>query len=183
MKWYIPILRFFYRLIWGDKDLMPDIQYDTRPPPPLPAPVVPPEPESTPVPEPEPEKPPEINYGKWKKLVKAIIAVESGGYDHAIGDKHLVDRAYGPMQIRRPVCIDVNNAYQKSLKPADMLGNRQLSIDTFYDYMALYATDKRLGRPVTDQDRARIWNGGPSGWNRPTTAGYWAKVKKVIDTL
>lgn len=138
-----------------------------------------------PVPEPEPEveEPTAYNYGKFKKLVQALIAVESGGYDKAIGDKHLVDRAYGCLQIRKPVCIDVNNIYGKSLKPQDMLGNRQLSIDTFYDYMAIYATEKQLGRPVTDQDRARIWNGGPSGYQRLTTVGYWAKVKKVIDTL
>src|SRR5690242_10700639 len=31
-------------------------------------------------------------------LIEAIIAQESEGDDHAIGDRHLTDHAYGPMQ-------------------------------------------------------------------------------------
>ena len=46
--------------------------------------------------------------------------------------------------------------------------------------MGIYATEKRLGRPVTDQDRARIHNGGPNGWKSPATIGYWSKVKKFL---
>jgi hypothetical protein len=47
--------------------------------------------------------------------------------------------------------------------------------------MARYATSKRLGRPVTDQDRARIWNGGPNGYKKKATLGYWAKVRKELN--
>jgi hypothetical protein len=46
--------------------------------------------------------------------------------------------------------------------------------------MKLWATEKKIGRPITDQDRARIWNGGPTGWKRDTTLGYWSKVKKEL---
>lgn len=127
-----------------------------------------------------PKKPQGIDYGPWPELVKAIIQVESGGLDNVIGDHHLADKAYGCMQIRKPVCIDVNRAYGTSLTPEGMLGNRQLSIDTFYKYMSLYATTKLIGRAPTHQDRARIWNGGPSGWKRITTLAYWAKVEKHL---
>ena len=126
------------------------------------------------------QKPQGVDYGPWPDLVKAIIQVESGGLDTAIGDHHLADKAYGCMQIRKPVCIDVNRAYGTSLSPEGMLGNRQLSIDTFYKYMSLYATTKLIGRAPTDQDRARIWNGGPTGWKRITTLEYWAKVQRFL---
>jgi len=115
-----------------------------------------------------------------KTLVDALIQVESTGNDNAIGDLHLSDRAYGCLQIRKPVCIDVNNAFGTSYIPQDMLGNRKLSIEVFHKYMSLYATPKALGREVTDQDRARIWNGGPTGYKKSATVGYWAKVKKLL---
>lgn len=117
---------------------------------------------------------------KKKSLVEALIQVESGGNDKAIGDLHLIDKAYGCLQIRKPVCTDVNKALKTSYKAQDMLGNRSLSIQIFNAYMDLYATSKALGRPVTDQDRARIWNGGPSGWKRTSTKVYWDKVQKAL---
>jgi hypothetical protein len=46
--------------------------------------------------------------------------------------------------------------------------------------MAIYAKPERLGRTVTDEDRARIWNGGPTGYKRKTTKGYWGKVQKHL---
>lgn len=47
-------------------------------------------------------------------------------------------------------------------------------------YLGRYATASRIGRAVTDQDRARIWNGGPNGWNKQATVGYWNKVKQHL---
>lgn len=146
---------------------------------PVPAPV-----EEKPIPPPTP-KPQGIQYGPDAVLVKRLIQVESGGDDNAIGDKTLKDKAYGCLQIRRPVCTDVNRVYGSSLTPQMMLGNRQLSIETFYRYMSIYATSKRLGRAPTDEDRARIWNGGPSACfpgNRMYTATtpYWQKVRKGL---
>ncbi len=117
-----------------------------------------------------------------KSLVQALIQVESGGDDNAIGDKNLINKAYGSMQIRQPVCDDVNKIHGTNIKATDMLGRRELSIDTFNKYMAIYATEKQIGRKVTDQDRARIWNGGPTGWKRSTTLSYWTKVKKALES-
>ena len=113
-------------------------------------------------------------------LVEALIQVESGGNDYAVGDKQLVDRAYGCLQIRKPVCIDVNKALGTSYKPEDMLGDRKTSKVLYNAYMELYATPKALGRAVTDQDRARIWNGGPTGYKKTSTVEYWVKVQKAL---
>ena len=115
------------------------------------------------------------------KLVDAMIKVESGGDDWAVGDKHLIDKAYGCLQIRKPCVDDVNRVYKTTYTAQGMLGNRRASLDVFDKYLAIYATEKRLGRPVTDQDRARIWNGGPTGWKRSTTEGYWTKVNKHLN--
>ena len=115
-----------------------------------------------------------------KDLVSALIEVESQGNDNAIGDHHLADKAYGCLQIRKPCVDDVNRAFGTSYKAQDMLGNRELSKTIFERYMSLYATEKAIGRAVTDEDRARIWNGGPTGWKRSSTLSYWSKVKALL---
>lgn len=115
-----------------------------------------------------------------KTLVDAIIQVESAnstfpnGDDNAIGDLHLKDKAFGCMQIRKPVCIDVNKYYGTNRKPEDMLGDRALSIDTFNKYMDIYCKGK------SDEYKARVWNGGPLGYKKKSTEIYWQKVSKVL---
>ena len=34
---------------------------------------------------------------------------------------------------------------------------------------------------VTDEQRARIWNGGPRGMSKAATLPYWAKVQKELE--
>lgn len=119
-------------------------------------------------------------------LHRALMFVESKDNPWAIGDKHLAQKAYGILQIRQPAVDDLNRAYAKeiqkrwgkrTLRAEDFLGNPVLSVWAFERYTALYATPKLLGRAPTDQDRARIWNGGPSGWKRRSTLKYWQKVQ------
>ena len=50
-------------------------------------------------------------------------------------------------------------------------------------YMKRYATEKRLGRTVNMQDIARIHNGGPNGYRKDSTLGYWKKVKIQLRKL
>ena len=59
----------------------------------------------------------------------------------------------------------------------------KIAVDVFNKYMARYATEKQLKRTVTDQDIARIHNGGPSGWKRDTTLSYWRSVEKKMQLL
>ena len=49
--------------------------------------------------------------------------------------------------------------------------------------MKRYATEKRLGRTVNMQDIARIHNGGPNGYRKDSTLGYWKKVKIQLRKL
>jgi hypothetical protein len=115
----------------------------------------------------------------------AIMQVESGGNPNLTGDLHLADRAYGPMQIRQPVCDDVNAAYGTHFRAQDMLGYTAKCFAVFWLYMSIYATTTNLGRPPTNEDRARIWNGGPTAWNPSSklyvaTTPYWNKVRAFL---
>jgi hypothetical protein len=49
---------------------------------------------------------------------------------------------------------------------------------TFWDR---YATEKRLGRPVTNEDRARMHNKGPNGYKKDSSIPYWNKVKNILN--
>jgi hypothetical protein len=148
-----------------------------------PAPEVPVKPRETPPaatesPTPSPTLPQAPAPAGDEKLIAALIQVESQGNDNAIGDRSLADHAYGCLQIRKPVCDDVNRVYGKGIKAQDMLGNRALSIDTFRKYVGIY-------RCATDEEKARIWNGGPSAKRKGTamyaaTTIYWGKVKRLL---
>lgn len=118
-----------------------------------------------------------------KGLILLLIMVESGGNDLAVGDKNLKDKAYGALQIRQPVCDDVNRHFGTLYQAEQMLGNRKLSEKVCEKYLSIWATKARLGREATDEDRARIWNGGPNGWQKKSTLGYWAKVQKAKQKL
>ncbi|MEK7641815.1 MAG: transglycosylase SLT domain-containing protein [Patescibacteria group bacterium] len=114
------------------------------------------------------------------RLIAALIEVESHGNDHAIGDKHMNDKAYGALQIRKPCVDDVNQRLGTKHRAEDMLGNRSLSVQVCRTYLERYATRKALGREPSLEDMARIWNGGPKGWRKQSTLGYWSKVQKAL---
>ena len=60
------------------------------------------------------------------------------------------------------------------------MGDRALSEETMRRYMARYATPARLGRSVTQEDVARIFNGGPNGYKDSYTKRYWEMVKRYL---
>jgi len=114
------------------------------------------------------------------RLIAALIQVESRGNDRAIGDKKKKEKAYGCLQIRKPCVDDVNKHFGTKIKAEDCLGNRALSIWVCQNYLKLYATRERLGREPREQDRARIWNGGPNGYKISATNVYWSRVQKQL---
>jgi hypothetical protein len=109
-------------------------------------------------------------------LLAALLAVESGGNDHAIGDH---GRAIGALQIHAAVVADVNRIHGTRYTHAGMARRRDaVAVATLY--LGAYATQERIGRPVTDADRARIWNGGPDGWRKAATVGYAERVRREM---
>lgn len=120
-------------------------------------------------------------------LVDALIRQESSdkehpdGNDAAIGDIHLANKAYGPLQIREPYFTDARmflSSDDAALNAEACLGNRPLSIRVLNAYMNRYCKHSRLGRPITAEDIARIHNGGPNGWRSPATLGYWQELQR-----
>lgn len=115
-----------------------------------------------------------LNSVYSKDLVDAIHQVETGGRLGPVrGDG---GKALGPLQIHRVCWLDakVPGRYEDC---ADLSYSKRV----FAAYMERYATERRLGRPVTDEDRARIWNGGPNGYKKKATIKYWNKVKEYLN--
>ena len=111
-------------------------------------------------------------------LMSAIIAVESNGKANAIGDN---GQAYGILQVHKSVVQDVNRIYSLRHTHQDMFNpERAKQVFTLYTkyYGDLY--QKKAQQPATAEIIARIWNGGPNGYNNPATLKYWKKVKEAI---
>ena len=113
-------------------------------------------------------------------LQSAVWEVETGRCESSCpaGDN---GNAIGPLQIWECAFIDVQREGEVYSDCEDL----DFSLEVFQRYMKRYATEKRLGRPVTDENRAKIWNGGPRGvWAKGKKKikldKYWAKVKNVL---
>ena len=117
-----------------------------------------------------------VNAKPSDSLINAIIKVESNDNVNAIGDN---GKAVGCMQIWKVVVDDVNKVSKLKYNYNDRF-NKEKSIEIFKLYINKYATAKRLGRTPTDEDMARIWNGGPNGFKKAGTKQYWLKVKAEL---
>lgn len=121
-----------------------------------------------------------LSFGQVSdRFLNAIEQVESRGNANAVGDN---GRAFGCLQIWQAVVIDTNRITGTNYKHADAF-NRDKARAMARAYLNYYASKKRIGHAPTDQDYARIWNGGPSGHRKTATLGYWVKVKKELAKL
>ena len=109
-------------------------------------------------------------------LAAALILVESRGNDRAVGDG---GRAIGPLQIHAEILLDVNRRFGTRFTHRGMT-NRADAVAVMDRYLWMYAQPGRLGRAVTNTDRARIWNGGPDGWRKTATEAYAKRVANQI---
>lgn len=114
-------------------------------------------------------------------LMPLLIQVESSGQNGLVGDKDRYHKAYGPLQIRQPVCDDYNRVHGTKVQAQDCRHDLRLSKKICRWYLKFYAAEKHLGRKPTIEDCARIWNGGPDGWREGKTKPYWAKVKRELN--
>ena len=112
--------------------------------------------------------------GTSSPLLDAICQVESNCDSTAVGDN---GNAIGAYQIWHAYWYDAVE-YDPSIggKYEDCY-NKDYSEKIINAYWKRYANERRLGRKVTDEDRARIHNGGPNGYKKEATVGYWDKVK------
>jgi len=110
------------------------------------------------------------------KLIPALIQVESRGNDSAIGDN---GNALGCLQIWKVVIDDVNRVYGLHYVHADAY-DRVKAQRICKLYLQHYCNVARLGRDPTMEDACRIWNGGPNGYKKSSTIGYWVRVQRII---
>lgn len=117
-----------------------------------------------------------LNATPSNKFIDAICKIESNNGMYVVGDN---GKAIGCLQIWKSVVDDVNK-YSKVKYTYDDRYDKEKSYQMFRLYVGHYATQKRLGRKPTNEDMARIWNGGPNGYKKIATVKYWNKVKKYI---
>lgn len=108
-------------------------------------------------------------------LFSAIVAVESGGNCLAVGDN---GKAVGPAQIWEITVRDCNRIFGKPVFRMDDRFSFDKSKQMFDVYTTHYG--KRYGVPVSDEVRAKVWNGGPDGPKKQSTNKYWSKVKNKL---
>ena len=117
----------------------------------------------------------------------AIQQVETGGCKdplNAVGDQ---GRSIGPYQIMRayyndaiqqdPSLTSGGRSYENVKGPGSLSYGKEVG----NAYMERYATVSRLGRTPTNEDFARIHNGGPNGYRNTATVGYWRKVESHLN--
>ena len=105
------------------------------------------------------------------KLLLAIMLVESGGRDNAVGDR---GKAVGALQIHKEVVADVNRVYGTHFTWPASCFSRKDSFDIAEKYLLIYAPR------ATAFEKARVWNGGPRGHLKPQTISYANKVKDKL---
>ena len=103
-------------------------------------------------------------------LISALMIVESGNNDQAIGDQ---GRAIGCLQIHKAVVLDVNKFTGSHYRHQDMT-NRVAARAVCQAYLEHYGKGKTL------EQQARIWNGGPTGDRKQATVAYWRRVQRNL---
>ena len=110
-------------------------------------------------------------------VLAAIRIVESNDDPNAVGDG---GDSIGCYQIQKCYWLDAKEFSDLDGTYLDCY-NRGYADRTVRCYMDRYATERRLGREVTQEDVARIHNGGPNGYKKECTKKYWSKVKKILN--
>lgn len=110
----------------------------------------------------------------------AIAIIESSMDPSAIGDN---GRSYGIYQIQEIYIEDVNRIYGTDYEwPRDAIDQQKAtSIVTLY--LSHYGSAKRLGKPATMEQLARIHNGGPNGHLKKSTEKYADKFFDALEAL
>jgi hypothetical protein len=93
----------------------------------------------------------------------------SGNLTAPVGDD---GQAFGPLQIHRVVLSDVNRWYGTRYTVEDIK-----DIAKAKQVARLYIS-KWLDANK-DEIAARIFNGGPRGWEKQATRDYWAKIERA----
>jgi len=127
-------------------------------------------------------------------LLMVILMVESGGKADALGDPRVeggktIYRARGAFQIWeiywndgcRIMKVNPTGEWDYKTGSFDVKKSAILVRAYLLHYGKRY---KRLtGKEPSYEIYCRIHNGGPDGWRKKSTLKYWAKCRKVLDSM
>lgn len=116
----------------------------------------------------------------WVLILLVLIQIESNGVA-TVGDLHLNDKAYGVLQIRQPYLNDVNRISGQNITLEQVHCSESMSRWCAIVYLKHWGNHytKTTGLPLTPSVVARIHNGGPYGWRKPSTLDYEKKFMKA----
>ena len=109
---------------------------------------------------------------RYAKLLEAIRQVETHGNPNLVGDN---GKAIGSFQIWRVY-------WQDAIEHDKTIGGKyeDCKNDEYAKRIIIAYWDRYAPKNATNEQLARIHNGGPQGWKTHKTDGYWKKVKKEL---
>ena len=112
-----------------------------------------------------------------REFLDRIAIVESGGDPSAFNAS---TGAYGLYQIRIPYLSDANKVLGTDYTLEDMF-DREKAERVVKAYLGRWGAkfQERHGRPPTDEELARIHNGGPRGAERSSTLRYAERFRNA----
>jgi hypothetical protein len=120
-----------------------------------------------------------LNPNLWD----ATVAVESGGDPAAY---NTTSGATGIAQIKAVCLADCNRiarlqGLDVQFAPADRwdAGKSRQMWELYLGYYGDKYVDE-TGESPTDEIYARMWKGGPTGWRKAATTGYWQRVQAAM---
>ena len=117
----------------------------------------------------------------FEHFIDAVIEVESGGDDSAIGDRHLGKPSVGCLQMRPIAVREVNRILEASgvdgKYTLDDRYDRVRSTEMFMIMAEQVDCCENLSEEEFFEIVARRWNGGYRGHKKNSTKKYWEKVK------
>ena len=105
-----------------------------------------------------------------RRLFAAILQIESGGNNQAVGDS---GQSRGPYQISLAYWQDACEFGKVDWDYDECVWSRSYSEVVMDWYWARYGA-------TTDEQRARQHNGGPEGPSRHSTEQYWLRVQALM---
>ena len=109
-------------------------------------------------------------------LWSAICQVESSGNPSAY---NRTEQAVGISQIRPIVVDDLNRIFGEDTWTLEDRWCPEKSREIFFQYTGYWI--RRFAIADSRENRSRIWNGGPRGYQRSSTVPYWDRVRKQIE--
>lgn len=122
------------------------------------------------------------SYTQFETIFNVIKYVESNNNISAVGDN---GKALGVLQIHKICVDDINRLYGTSFTYYDRL-NEACSMEMFTLYLSHGITRIRWlnGRPATESEIVRMWNGGIyRGYSKKSTLKYYKRYRQVKEWL